>query len=408
MTQANTQEIERYRLRRCLLSWLTSSTLWWICYHCQQLWNRSVSCWRNVVESEVNMDLQNTQTMLHNKQLSFSATCAALQEQWKSPSSVLLPAVRELSAWKPLRGHLSARCTVSTNGGQEPRTETTISAKRTGRGERSEQAVLLRREEVQEITVQRSGARKTEEFCQTNSTESHWSAAERNRTMFEGWAILDCTKKRTSEMWQNKLKQADEETLDSESLPRFNCWARYWQINTFSQWWDHSQLRGQTLHAYFCIFAQGDPSACQWQIEMGFLTWSGARKTEEYYKMMTDFTDEFIESVIICLSFVSLAEKVFCFNQNRAWEKFPWVNCVRLQMSFFFWAVMGVWSRFFHKPTANASTSTLDALLFPLLLLSRHSMINCWSRVDNEPSVSVCWFFFFSMVSNAVLWHSWK
>ena len=66
----------------------------------------------NVVESEVNMDLQNTQTMLHNKLLSFSATCAALQEQWKSPSPVLLPAVRESSAWKFLEGtcQLDVQC----------------------------------------------------------------------------------------------------------------------------------------------------------------------------------------------------------------------------------------------------------------------------------------------------------
>jgi len=70
-----------------------------------------------VVEGEVNMDLQNTQTVLHNKLLSFSATCAALQEEWKSPPPVLLPAVRESSVWKLFEGtcQLDGFCMTSPN-----------------------------------------------------------------------------------------------------------------------------------------------------------------------------------------------------------------------------------------------------------------------------------------------------
>ena len=82
-----------------------------------------------VVESELNMDSQ---------------------EQWKSPSPVLLPVVQESSAWKLLEGTCQLVFCVTSpnhpnlysvyeicnfmNGGQEPRTETTMSAKCTGRG----------------------------------------------------------------------------------------------------------------------------------------------------------------------------------------------------------------------------------------------------------------------------------
>jgi len=70
-----------------------------------------------VVEGVVNMDLQNMNTVLPNRLLSLTTTCAAMEEEWRSPPTVLLAVVRSTSEWKLFEGtcQLDGFCVTSPN-----------------------------------------------------------------------------------------------------------------------------------------------------------------------------------------------------------------------------------------------------------------------------------------------------
>ena len=67
------------------------------------------------------------------------------------------------------------------------------------------------------------------------SQEGFRIAAERDRAMFEGRAILRqyVEEKKTSEAWQENIR-AEKKTMDSQSVVQDG--ARYTQVNPISQW----------------------------------------------------------------------------------------------------------------------------------------------------------------------------